>query len=65
MWPGITTVPHITYAVLMPRKTETDATGNLKPEDERQDAPGGTKIGRLSRSKVLADFRKIARAKKD
>lgn len=48
----------------MPRKTETDATKNLKPGDATQDAPEGTRIGLLRREKVLADFRKIARAKK-
>lgn len=48
----------------MPRKpTDDDATKNLRPEDERQTAPKGTKIGKLERGKVLGDFRKIARAR--
>jgi hypothetical protein len=43
---------------------DDDATKNLRPEDERQDAPKGTKIGKLSREKVLGDFRRIVRAPK-
>jgi hypothetical protein len=43
---------------------DDDATQNLKPEDETQRAKAGTKIGKLSREKVLGDFRKIARAKR-
>lgn len=39
---------------------DTDATQNLKPEDAQQDAPKGTRIGKLSREKVFADFRRIA-----
>lgn len=42
-------------------KTDDDATKGLKPEDETQDARKGTKIGRLPKRKVLADFRKIVR----
>ena len=46
----------------MPRKpTDDDATKNLRPDDERQAAPKGTKIGKLRRSDVLADFRKIVK----
>lgn len=46
----------------MPRKpTDDDATKNLRPEDERQTAPKGTKIGKMNRLDVLADFRKIAK----
>jgi hypothetical protein len=49
----------------MPRpKTGDDATKNLKPEDETQEAKRGTKIGLLRRSKVMADFKKIAGGKK-
>jgi hypothetical protein len=48
----------------MPRPPkDDDATKKLRPEDETQRARGGTKIGRLRRSKVLGDFRKIARGK--
>ncbi len=43
---------------------DDDATGNLRPEDETQKARAGTKIGLLRKSKVLADFKKIARGKK-
>ncbi len=43
---------------------DDDATKNLKPEDETQWAKKGTKIGRLRKDEVLADFRKIARARK-
>ena len=42
---------------------DNDATGNLKPGDETQDAPKGTKIGKLSRAKVFADFQKVIAAK--
>ena len=45
-------------------KIEDDATKKLKLEDETQEARQGTKIGRLSREKMMADFRKIARAKR-
>jgi hypothetical protein len=40
---------------------DSDATQNLKPGDERQTAPEGTEIGKLSRKKVFADFRRIVR----
>jgi hypothetical protein len=40
---------------------DSDATHELKPDDERQTAPEGTEIGKLSREKVLADFRRIVR----
>jgi len=42
---------------------DADATKNLKSEDETQDAPEGTKIGKLPKDEVMADFRKIATAK--
>jgi len=46
----------------MPRKPiDDDATKNLRPEDETQRAKEGTNVGLLANSKVLADFRKIAR----
>jgi len=49
----------------MPRPPkDDDATQNLRPEDETQRAKAGTKIGLLRKSEVLADFRKIARARK-
>jgi hypothetical protein len=48
----------------MPRPPkDDDATRDLKPEDETQKAPKGTKIGKLSKDEVMADFRKIATAK--
>lgn len=43
---------------------DDDATKRLKPEDETQRAKEGTKIGLLPKSKVLADFKKIARGTK-
>lgn len=43
---------------------DDDATQRLKPEDETQRAKKGTRVGLLRRGEVLADFRKIARAKK-
>ena len=46
-------------------KTDEDATKNLKAEDETQEAPKGTKIGLLSKAKVLADFRKVAKSEKN
>jgi len=42
------------------KPTGTDATKNLKPEDETQVAPNGTKIGLRPKRDVLADFKKIA-----
>jgi hypothetical protein len=45
-------------------KTDDDATKQLKPEDETQEARKGTKIGLLRKETVLADFRKIVREKK-
>jgi hypothetical protein len=49
----------------VPRKpTDDDATKNLRPEDEQQTAPKGTKIGKLRRSEILADLRKIAGPRK-
>jgi hypothetical protein len=45
-------------------KTDDDATKNLKPEDETQTAREGTKIGLLPKSKIMADFKKMVRAKK-
>ena len=48
----------------MGRKPKDDhATGKLRPEDETQRAKEGTKIGLLRKSKVMADFKKIARGK--
>ena len=46
-------------------KTDDDATTNLKPEDETQEAKEGTKIGLLPKDEVMADFKKIARADDD
>jgi len=43
---------------------DDDATQKLKPDDETQRAKKGTKVGLLKRVDVLADFRRIARAKK-
>lgn len=42
---------------------DDDATQNLKPEDETQTAAKGTKVGKLRKDEVMADFRKIATAK--
>jgi len=42
---------------------DDDATKRLRPEDKTQQAKEGTKIGLLRRRDVLADFRKIVRAK--
>ena len=50
-------------AMARPPKDD-DATSKLRPEDETQRAKAGTKIGLLRKSEVLADFRKIARARK-
>jgi len=44
---------------------DDDATQKLRPEDETQRAKEGTKIRLLSRKSIFADFRKIARAKKN
>jgi len=46
-------------------KTSDDATKRLKPEDETQVAPKGTKVGLLRTREVLADFKKIARGVKN
>ena len=43
--------------------TDDDATQNLRPEDETQEAKKGTKIGLLPKRVVMADFRKIVRGK--
>lgn len=43
---------------------DDDATKDLKPEDEVQRAKAGTKIGKLRKDEVMADFKKIARTKK-
>jgi hypothetical protein len=43
---------------------DDDATRNLKPEDKTQRAKEGTKIGLLPKRDVLADFKKIVRARK-
>ena len=45
-------------------KTDDDATKKLRPEDETQEARKGTKIGLLKKDKVLADFRRIVRGRK-
>ncbi len=42
---------------------DDDATQNLKPEDRTQDAPKGTKVGKLRKDEVMADFAKIATSK--
>lgn len=42
---------------------DDDATKNLKPEDETQRAKKGTKIGKLRRGEVMADFKKIVRGR--
>ena len=42
---------------------DDDATQNLKPEDETQTLPKGTKVGLLPREEVMGDFKKIARTK--
>lgn len=45
----------------MPRPPkDEDATQNLHPEDKTQKAPKGTKIGKLPKDEVMADFRKVA-----
>ena len=50
---------------VMPRKPQDeDATKKLRPEDETQVAPKGTKIGKLRRSAVLGDFRRVAKPKR-
>jgi hypothetical protein len=46
-------------------KQDDDATKNLRPEDEVQQAKKGTRIGLLRRSEIFADFKKIARGKRD
>jgi hypothetical protein len=42
-------------------KTDDDATKNLRPEDETQEAKEGTKIGLLPKDEVMADFERIAK----
>ena len=50
----------------MPRpKMDQDATGKLKPEDETQTTPKGTKLGLLRKAEVMADFKKIVRGNKN
>ncbi|MGH2922381.1 MAG: hypothetical protein ACRDKU_09970 [Gaiellaceae bacterium] len=44
---------------------DDDATAKLRPEDETQEAREGTKVGLLSRSKIMADFKKIVRGSKN
>jgi hypothetical protein len=44
---------------------DDDATKNLRPEDETQTAREGTKIGLLRKRKIMADFAKIVRGKKN
>jgi hypothetical protein len=49
----------------VPRKpTDDDATKNLRPEDETQVAPKGTKIGHLRKDEVLDTFRKLIKPDK-
>lgn len=49
----------------MPRPPkDDDATQNLRPEDETQRGKAGTKIGKLPKEEVMADFRKIAKTKR-
>jgi hypothetical protein len=43
---------------------DNDATKSLRPDDETQEAPKGTKIGLVRKRDVLADFKKIARSSK-
>ena len=53
------------YAAAMARpKTGNDATKNLKPDDETQITPEGTKIGLLRKSEVMADFKKLAKPRR-
>ena len=48
----------------MPRPPkDDDATQNLRPDDETQRAKKDTKIGKLPKRDVLADFKKIVGAK--
>lgn len=42
---------------------DDDATQKLKPDDKTQRAKQGTKIGLLSKEKVMADFKKVARGR--
>jgi hypothetical protein len=54
------------YLMLMARpKTNNDATKRLKPEDEIQEAPKGTKIGLLRKSEIMDAFKKLAQGKSD
>ena len=43
---------------------DDDATKKLKPEDKTQKAREGTRIGLLSRNKVMADFKRIVGGRK-
>ncbi len=45
-------------------KTDDDATKNLRPEDETQEAKEGTKIGLLPKDEVMADFKRVAKPDK-
>jgi hypothetical protein len=46
----------------MPRPPkDDDATQSLRPEDETQRAKKGTKVGKLRKSEVMADFAKVAK----
>jgi hypothetical protein len=42
---------------------DDDATQDLKPDDKTQRAKKGTKIGKLRRGEVMADFKKIVRGR--
>lgn len=39
---------------------DDDATQNLRDEDKTQKAVEGTKVGKLPKDEVMADFRKVA-----
>jgi len=43
---------------------DDDATKKLRPEDETQTAPEGTKIGHLRKDEVLDTFRKLIKPDK-
>jgi hypothetical protein len=46
-------------------KTDDDATKNLRRDDETQVTPKGTKIGLLPKPKIMDDFKRIVRGRKD
>ena len=57
-------LPRATVGRVGRKPISDDATSNLKASDETQVAPKGTKIGKLSREKVLGDFQKVIAGKK-